>query len=174
MDIPSGTGFTTGKSFPGALPIGTLFVVPRDARAFAASRVLELYANGRLRQRARADAMVWDLDAILAHAWAWRDRRWAHAGGAVGLLPDGAGAIPARPLILAGTPHGTVFDGLAARHYARGVGRWLLGGWGTPVAGHVVAAYLADAHAAGAYLQPGDRVELRADGLGVVRSVGGD
>src|SRR5882724_1165269 len=30
----SGAGFTTGKSFPGFLPVGALFVVPRDVRTF--------------------------------------------------------------------------------------------------------------------------------------------
>ena len=32
----SGKGFTTGKSFPGSLPVGDLFVIPRDVRAFTA------------------------------------------------------------------------------------------------------------------------------------------
>lgn len=168
-DIESGTGFTTGKSAPGYLPVGDLFVVPRDARRFAAGLVMELYVNGALRQRAAATEMIWDLDEILARTWAWRERRWEHRGGHVGLLADPV-AIPVRTLILSGTPHGTVFDGLRLRHYLGGLAAWLGGGWGQPLPAHVVSAYIDDARAAGAYLQPGDRVEIRADRLGVLRN----
>ncbi len=33
-DVASGDGFTTAKSFPGYLPVGNLFVIPRDYHAF--------------------------------------------------------------------------------------------------------------------------------------------
>ncbi len=169
-DVASGTGFTTGKSFPGFLPIGDLFVVPRDHRAFAKKLVLQLSVNGALRQRSPATAMVWDVDEIFARTWAWKDRRWDHRGEEVGLLPA-PDAIPARAMLLSGTPHGTVFDGLRTRHYVTGVASWLFGGWGRPVPQHVVEAYIADARRAGVYLQPGDEVDIRVDGLGVLRNV---
>jgi 2-keto-4-pentenoate hydratase/2-oxohepta-3-ene-1,7-dioic acid hydratase in catechol pathway len=169
-DVASGTGFTTGKSFPGFLPVGDLFVVPRDHRAFAKGLTLQLSVNGTLRQRSPATAMVWDVDEIVARTWAWKDRTWDHRGAQVGLLgaPD---AIPARAMILSGTPHGTVFDGMRARHYAAGLGAWLLGGWREPVPKHVVEAYIADARRSGVYLQPGDTVDVKVDGLGVLRNV---
>lgn len=165
----SGEGFATGKSAPGWLPIGNLFVVPRDPRAFVAGLELELWVDGALRQRAPASAMVWDLDAILAHTFAWKDRRWAHRGGEVSLL-GGGDVVPARTLLLSGTPHGTIFDGLRARHYLGGLGRWIAGGFGTPLPAEVVAAYVDDARAAGAYLQPGQEVAIRVDRLGVLRN----
>ncbi len=168
-DIESGAGFATGKSFPGYLPIGDLFVVPRDPRRFAAGLELRLYVNGALRQRAPATEMIWDLDEILAHTWAWKDRRWEHRGSPVGLLADPQ-QIPARTLLLSGTPHGTVFDGLRTRHYLAGVTAWLLGGWSERLPAHVVAAYIEDARAAGVYLRPGDRVEMHVDRLGVLRN----
>jgi 2-keto-4-pentenoate hydratase/2-oxohepta-3-ene-1,7-dioic acid hydratase in catechol pathway len=37
-DPTSGKGFTTGKSFPGSLPIGNLFVIPRDYRSCGQAR----------------------------------------------------------------------------------------------------------------------------------------
>ncbi len=168
-DIASGAGFTTGKSFPGFLPIGTLFVVPRDHRRFVAGLALALAVDGALRQRAPAAAMVWDLDALLREVQARRGQRWAHRGGEIALVADD-GAIPARTLLLAGTPHGTVFDGVPARHYVAGLGRWLAGGWDAPLATQVLAAYIDDAHAAAAYLQPGQRVEIHIDRLGVLRN----
>lgn len=168
-DIASGAGFTTGKSAPGYLPVGNLFVIPRDHRRFAAARQLSLAVNGALRQQAPASAMIWDFDALLAQTWAARERRWTHHGETVGLLAD-PNVIPARTLLLAGTPHGTVFDGLRARHYAGGLARWLLGGWDRPLPAHVIEAYINDARAAGAYLQPGDRVEIRVDELGILRT----
>jgi hypothetical protein len=114
--------------------------------------------------------MVWDLDAILAQTFAQKERRWDDRGEAVSLIPGGGDVIPPRTLLLSGTPHGTIFDGLRARHYAGGVAGWLLGGWDRPLPAHVVAAYLADAHAAGAYLRPGQRVEIHVDRLGVLRN----
>ncbi len=168
-DPASGTGFTTGKSFPGYLPVGNLFVVPRDHRRFTAGVTLQLSVNDELRQRSPATAMVWDLDEIVRRTWAWKDRRWDHRGRPVSLLPPGD-VLPPGTLILSGTPHGTLFDGLRARHYVGGVAGWLFGGWGRPVPGHVVDAYVADARRAGVYLRPGDRVDIRVDGLGVLRN----
>jgi 2,4-diketo-3-deoxy-L-fuconate hydrolase len=168
-NVASGDGFTTGKSAPGYLPVGNLFVIPRDHRRFVTSLQLSLAVNGALRQQAPASAMIWDFDALLAQTWAARERRWAHRGESVGLLAD-PNVIPARTLLLAGTPHGTVFDGLRARHYAGGLARWLLGGWDHPLPARVIDAYISDARAAGAYLQPGDRVEIRVDQLGVLRT----
>jgi 2-keto-4-pentenoate hydratase/2-oxohepta-3-ene-1,7-dioic acid hydratase in catechol pathway len=168
-DPASGTGFTTGKSFPGYLPVGNLVVVPRDHRRFTAGLTLQLAVNDELRQRSPATAMVWDLDEIVRRTWAWKDRRWDHRGRQVSLLPPGD-VLPPGTLILSGTPHGTLFDGLRARHYASGVAGWLFGGWREPVPRHVVDAYVADARRAGVYLRPGDRVDIRADGLGVLRN----
>lgn len=168
-NVASGDGFTTGKSFPGYLPMGDLFVVPRDHRRFAAALELRLWVNGRLRQRSPATAMVWDVDEIVARTWAAKDRRWDHRGRPVALVPDAA-AIPDRTLLMSGTPSGTVFAGLRARHYASGVGAWLAGGWDAPLPRRVIEAYVADARDAGAYLRPGDRVEIHVDGLGVVRN----
>lgn len=165
----SGDGFATGKSFPGFLPIGNLFVVPKDHRRFAAALNLHLYLDRILRQRSTADAMVWDFDAIIAHTWEWQDRRWDHRGQQVSLFGN-AQAIPARTLILSGTPHGTVFAGIGLRHKVYGLGRWLLGGWSEPIPKHVIDVYIEDAHRAGAYLRPGQTVEIHVDRMGVLSS----
>jgi 2-keto-4-pentenoate hydratase/2-oxohepta-3-ene-1,7-dioic acid hydratase in catechol pathway len=168
-DVESGAGFTTGKSFPGYLPVGNLFVVPRDHRRFAADLELRLYVNGALRQRAKAAQMVWDFDEIIARTWAARTRRWEHRGQQVSLLGDSE-VIPDRTLILSGTPDGTVFAGLQARHYASGLTAWLFGGWDQSLPNRVVSAYVDDARAARIYLQPEDRVEIHVDRMGVLRN----
>jgi 2,4-diketo-3-deoxy-L-fuconate hydrolase len=49
-DVESGQGFSHGKSFPGYLPVGELFVVPADYHEYASQRVLKLFVNGSLRQ----------------------------------------------------------------------------------------------------------------------------
>lgn len=169
FNVASGDGFTTGKSAPGYLPVGDLFVVPRDFRAFAAATELRLGVNGRLRQRAPASAMAWDFDEILRQTWARRGHTWEHRDTRVA-LPGADGVIPARTMLLAGTPHGTVFDGVRRGQMARGVLAWLLGGWSEPVAAHVVGVYIRDARQAGIYLQPGDVVSIHADGLGVLQN----
>lgn len=168
-DPTSGKGFTTGKSLPGYLPVGDLFVVPRDLRAFAAGLELRLWVNGEPRQEARVAEQIWDLDRILAETWARRDVTWEHRGGRVSLLAAD-GTIPARALIMSGTPGGTVFQGVDWGTRLRGVWRWLRGGGSAPLAARVVEAYIDEARAAGRYLQPGDRVTIRVDRLGVIEN----
>jgi 2-keto-4-pentenoate hydratase/2-oxohepta-3-ene-1,7-dioic acid hydratase in catechol pathway len=166
-DPASGTGFTTGKSFDGYLPIGNLFVVPLNVRRFGAGLELRLYVNGRLRQRSRVDAQIWDLDAMLAETWARRERTWEHRGAAVSLLPAD-GRIAMRTLLMSGTPAGTVFAGVDLGTRARGALGWLTGGWSVSLTSSVVETYIEEARAAGRYLRPGDRVTIRVDRLGVI------
>lgn len=169
-DFTSGEGFTTGKSFPGYLPVGNLFVVPRDHRAFARELTLALYVNGGLRQRERVSAMVWDIDELVRQVRERKDLRWEHRGAEVGLLEDGRDRIEARTLILSGTPSGTVFSEVTGSQKAAGFFQWLFFGWGQSVPDHSIDNYIHDAHRAGIYLQPGDRVDLHVERMGMVRS----
>ena len=167
-DPQSGRGFTDGKSAPGYLPVGDLFVVPRDLHGFIAGLTLQLSVNGIERQRARVTEWIWDLDEILTRARAKRDVAWTWREGTAGLAFDGDGSIPARTLILAGTPAGTVFHGVPAGDRRAGVLRWILSGFSGSVARRVIAAYVARSRAEKVYLQPGDRVTIRVDGLGAL------
>ena len=165
----SGKGFTTGKSFPGSLPIGDLFVIPRDARTFAAGLELRLWVNDRLRQRAPLDSITWKLDDLVAQTWARRDLRWDDRGNEV-RLPIVDGRIPDRTLIMSGTPEGTIFRAIGTGQKMRGLGAWLVGGFGRPLPDHVIDAYIRDARDAGIYLQPGDRVAIHVERLGVIEN----
>ncbi len=167
-DIESGKGFTTGKSFPGYLPVGNLLVIPRDWRAFVGRLELRLFVNDALRQRSRATEMVWDVDRVLAETWLRKDLRWQHRAEQVALF-DGD-AISARTLVLTGTPHGTVFSGVPGRVIAAGLLRWLWGGWTTSIPEQVIEAYVDAARTAKAYLQPGDEVAIHVHYLGELRS----
>jgi 2,4-diketo-3-deoxy-L-fuconate hydrolase len=108
FDAPMGTtGFPDGKGGEGMLPIGPLLVVPRDAEAFHRDLVLELYVDGALRQRAVGAQMIWPPSEIVARALADCDVAHRHEQGTMPLT-DCAG-IPARTLILTGTPGGVLF-----------------------------------------------------------------
>jgi 2,4-didehydro-3-deoxy-L-rhamnonate hydrolase len=168
-DVESGKGFTTGKSFPGYLPVGNLFVIPRDFRAFAENLELRLYVNHRLRQRSMAGEMIWDIDDLLAQTWARRSVGWEHRAQQVSLLGE-AELIPDRTLIMSGTPHGTVFQGIATRQKLSGFLAWLFGGWEDSLPSHAISAYVDDARYTGVYLQPGDQVAIHVDYLGVIRN----
>jgi 2,4-diketo-3-deoxy-L-fuconate hydrolase len=167
-DIESGKGFTTGKGFPGALPVGNLLVIPRDWRTFVPGLELRLFVNDRLRQRSRASEMVWDTAQVFERIFAKKGVTWEHEGGAVALF-DGD-AIAARTLVLTGTPHGTVFDGVPRGVMARGLLRWLAGGWSKSIPEQVIDAYVEAAREAKAYLQPGDRVAIHVHRLGELKS----
>jgi len=168
-NVASGKGFTTGKSFPGFLPVGDLFVIPRDYRAFGAARELELTVNGEPRQRSAVSAQIWDVDELFAEAWKRRDQHWEHRGGEVFLFADG-GVIEPRTLILSGTPAGTVFQDVGLAHKLQGATSWVLGGFDRSVASHVVEAYVSDPAVRATYLKPGDVVTIRSDYLGTIRN----
>jgi 2,4-didehydro-3-deoxy-L-rhamnonate hydrolase len=168
-DVASGKGFTTGKSFPGFLPVGNLLVIPRDVRAFLPDLELRLYVNGALRQRAHARAMIWDVDELLAETFARESLRWDHRGEQVSLLGTRE-ALQPDTLLISGTPHGTVFAGVSRSQMARGAVSALLDVFRRPVADHAIDAYVADARAAGIYLKPGDDVVIHVDRLGVIRN----
>ena len=85
-------------------------------------------------------------------------------------LPLVDGSIPARTLVMSGTPDGTVFHDIGTAQRIRGLGAWLLGGWDRPLPDHVIDAYIRDARDAGIYLQPGDRVAIHVERLGVIEN----
>lgn len=167
----SGKGFTTGKSAPGYLPVGDLFVVPRDLNHYVAGLTLQLSVNGQERQRTPATMWIWDLDRLLTEAGKLRDREWAYAGGTARLPIDADGNVPARTLVLAGTPGGTVFAGVDMRSIGRGLAAWLAGGWDKPFTVHVIESHIALAQQQKRYLQPGDRMTIWVDGLGSLDSL---
>ncbi|MBX3489999.1 fumarylacetoacetate hydrolase family protein [Parvibaculum sp.] len=168
-DVTSGKGFTTGKSAPGFMPVGNLFVIPRDLRAFAAAVELRLYRNGELKQSARQSDAIWDFDELLRQTKARENTTWAYDGRMVG-LPIADGRIPARTAILAGTPDGTIFKGIDKSAMALGAWDWIAGGWDRPVTAHVVERQIAKERAAKRYLQPGERVRIAVGFLGEIDS----
>ncbi len=170
-DVPeSGIGFTSGKSAPGFLPVGDLFVVPRDVKAFSRSLMLQLAVNDVERQRSSVSLWIWDLDRILIEASRLREQSWSF-GEATARLPfDADGRIPERTLILTGTPGGTVFKGIYPSAYVRGGMAWLAGGWNQSLASHVVESQIATARTSGAYLHPGDRVSIQVDQMGTLEN----
>ncbi len=168
-DVTSGIGFTTGKSAPGFLPVGNLFVIPRDLRAFVAGINLHLSRNDEPRQSAPMSYAIWDLDELFKQTRARENTTWDHHGDDV-RLPIEDSAVPARTLFMAGTPGGTVFAGIPKSTIARGALRWAFGGWSKPVAARVVENYIATARKRADYLQPGDHVAIRVNQMGEIRT----
>lgn len=105
------TGFVEGKSREGYAPIGNLLVIPKDLDAFYRQVELNLYVNGRLRQREKAGGMVWGPREMLREIFAREGWRFHRYDGTVPLLPR-AGTIPQGTIIFSGTPAGVVFKPL--------------------------------------------------------------
>ncbi len=166
-DVESGKGFTTGKSFPGYLPVGNLFVIPSDYREFAAGLELRLDVNGESRQRAMVSQAIWDIDAMIEQVWQWQERRWDHRGEQVSLLLE-QDVIAARTLLMGGTPSGTAFQGIPLGTRASGFGSWLFGGWGKSIVDNVIDSYTEGALREQRFLQAGDRVVIDVDRMGVI------
>ncbi len=182
-DPQSGRGFTSGKSGPGYLPVGDLFVIPRDLKSFLSDLVLQLSVNGRERQRGPVTDWIWDLDEILRQTFARCPsstdlanvvnpqkttplKRWTYWGGEARLPFDSEGAIPPRTLIMAGTPAGTIFNGIGTRDRMQGLLLWLLSGRKGPMPTRVIETYIARARKQKTYLQPGDVVSISVPKLG--------
>lgn len=166
-DVSSGLAFAAAKSLVPSMPIGDLFVIPRDVRAFVRKLELRLYVNDRLRQVAMPKDLTWDLDRMVDESLKRRDLAYPMGRHTVRLPIDDDGAIPARTILLSGTTDGVVVRPPSARQLFIGAMQWLISlRWTTP--GLVMERAIAEAHADGHYLQPGDRVVMRADDLGVI------
>ena len=100
-------GFADAKGQAGFLPVGPFLVVPDDLERWLPSVMLELWVNGALRQRAPASDMIWGVREMLARSVADRET-YRYAGAEVPLLPE-PGVLPARALLLSGTPDGVIF-----------------------------------------------------------------
>lgn len=168
-DVTSGEGFTTGKSAEGYLPVGNLFVIPRDLKSFTSGIELGLEVNGVTRQKGAMTLLIWDIDELLRQTQARKDVRWKHLGMEIG-LPVESDTLPGRTLIISGTPAGTIFSGIPKWTMAAGVARWLAGGWNKPVTERVIENYIAAARKKRNYLQPGDQVDIRVDRLGAIET----
>ncbi len=167
-DIASGVGFTTGKSFPGYLPVGNLFVIPEDHRAFSDAIELQLYVNRNLRQRAVVERAVWGIDEMFEQTWARRGKTWEHRGRRYPLYEDGA--LEDRTFLMSGTPPGVIFNEVGAEPRATAFLDFVFFGWDGTLADHAIDDYIRDAKAAGIYLMPGDEVLVHVDYLGVVQN----
>jgi len=165
-DVTSGKGFTDGKSGSGFLPVGDLFVVPRDLQAFVAPLELQLAVNGQPRQQTRVTAWIWDLDRLLLETAKRQGMRWTWRGGQAQLPVSAEGIIPDRTLILAGTPAGTIFKGPGPATYVRGTVDWVLSLGKGGIVHRIVERTIADDEASGAYLRSGDVVTIRVERMG--------
>jgi 2-keto-4-pentenoate hydratase/2-oxohepta-3-ene-1,7-dioic acid hydratase in catechol pathway len=165
-DIASGKGFTDGKSGAGFLPVGDLFVVPRDLKTFVEPLELHLSVNGEERQRTRVTRWIWGLDRLLLETAKRRGVSWTWREGSARLPVNGDGVLPDRTIVLAGTPAGTIFQGPGPATFVRGAFDWVAKfGRGSPITA-IIERTITDDRASGGYLQPGDVVTIRVDQMG--------
>ena len=168
-NVVSGDGFTTGKSAPGFLPVGNLFVIPKNYREFSSSLTLELAVNEKLRQSGSMELVIWDIDELFNQIFARKDTLWEYQDEQVG-LPVVDGVIPPRTLIMAGTPDGTIFQGPTTKIMIKGVFRFLLGGWNQSIVENVIEHYISSAQRQGNFLSPGDSVHIRVENMGEINT----
>lgn len=108
FDKPMGTtGFPEAKGGEGMLPLGPFFVVPRVGRDFWKSIELELYVDGKLRQKSSAGLMIWSPEEIATNALTGCDVDYLRGEDRLKLV--GCGRIPAGTILLTGTPEGVLF-----------------------------------------------------------------
>jgi len=169
-DVASGKGFTDGKNGIGFLPVGDLFIVPRDLKAFIEPLELRLSVNGEERQRSRVTKWIWDLDRLLLETAKRAGVRWSWREGTAQLPISREGVLPDRTLVLAGTPAGTVFKGPGPATIVRGGFDWLAGFGRSDIIKTVIERTITDDTASGGYLQQGDVVTIQADKLGTLEN----
>jgi 2,4-diketo-3-deoxy-L-fuconate hydrolase len=166
-DVNTGLAFAAAKSIVPAMPVGALFVIPRDVRSFYKTLDLRLHVNDRLRQVAQPKNLAWELDRMVDESIARRGMAFPMGRGHVRLPIGSDGLVPQRTILLSGTTDGVVVRPPSARQLFVGVAQWLVSlRWTTP--GLIVEPTVREAHADGHFLQPGDQVVMRADYLGVI------
>lgn len=170
-DIISGKGFTSGKSFPGYLPVGNLFVIPKDYHSFTGELELNLYVNYQLRQTSKVNRAIWGIDELINQTWLRKDVTWKWFDKEVSLFADDDNSsIKERVIILSGTPPGTVFNTVTTDQRISGLFNLLFFGWGESLGQNAINNYIKDAKAAGIYLFPGDYVDIHVEKMGVIRN----
>jgi len=100
------TGFPIGKGGETRLPVGALLVVPEDAD-FYQSLDIALYVNDELRQRSSGGLMIWSPYEILSRTLGDCRSPYYTEDDVVSI--SDCEVIPARTLILTGTPEGVMF-----------------------------------------------------------------
>jgi 2,4-diketo-3-deoxy-L-fuconate hydrolase len=165
-EVSSGVGFTQGKSERGFMPIGNLFIIPKDFQHFYKALKLELWWNGEKRQEAHPAHLIWDVQRIFFEALARESLRWKWNNEIVS-LPVKNHRIPARTMILSGTPGGVIYRQPTARDIFLGVSEtFFMLRWFQPQT--VVEPFLRNEHYSRRYLKPGDIVQMKADRLGTI------
>ena len=166
-DVNTGLPFAAAKSVVPAMPIGALFVIPRDVRTFYKKLELQLHVNDRLRQIAMPKDLVWDIDRMVDESVARSGLAFPMGRNSVKLPITADGDVPQRTILLSGTTDGVVVRPPSGRQIFIGVIQWLGSlRWNTP--GVLVERTITEAHADGHFLQPGDRVVMRAEYLGLI------
>ena len=101
------TGFALGKGGETHLPVGALLVIP-EAADFYKSFDMKLYVNAALRQHSSAALMIWDPWELLDRSLKECNSIYKKLDQELRLLDD-CEKIPAKTLVLTGTPEGTMF-----------------------------------------------------------------
>jgi 2-keto-4-pentenoate hydratase/2-oxohepta-3-ene-1,7-dioic acid hydratase in catechol pathway len=101
------TGFARGKGGATHLPVGALLVIPA-ADDFYQEIVMKLYVNNDLRQHSKAGLMIWNPMQILERTLTDCNTVYKKLTEEIRLL-NSCDKVPAKTLVLTGTPEGTMF-----------------------------------------------------------------
>lgn len=168
-NITSGKGFPQGKSADGFLPVGNLFIIPKNPKQFAKNIELKLYVNDYLRQKSNTNSMLWDFEKTVSEIWKKKEYNWEYNSTTVSLINE-KNEIPSRTLILSGTPHGVIFQGIPVSIKLKGILSWLTGGWDKTLPQNVIEAYIKKSFKSKTYLQPNDTITIHTHRLGVIQN----
>ncbi len=101
------TGFALGKGGATHLPVGSLLVIP-VADDFYQNIEMKLYVNNDLRQLSKAGLMIWNPMQILERMLKDCNTVYKKLAKEIRLL-NSCDKVPAKTLVLTGTPEGTMF-----------------------------------------------------------------
>ncbi len=108
QSLPMGTtGFALAKSQPNFLPVGNLFVIPKNHKTFLEKVEMKLYVNERLRQHETAANMRIKSIDILELIFNNKDLSFNSGDQSLNLLTNNK--ISKGTIILSGTPAGVIF-----------------------------------------------------------------
>jgi len=166
-NLQSGRGFSKAKSKVGYFPTGPYMVISRHWQRFIAAIELSLTLNGKLKQRAMANLMIWPLRKILEKSWLYDENNQPLYTKKVSTwLPNNL--ISEKMVFLTGTPEGIIFKPPPISFKIIAAAKYIYTGAisNMSLKDYVLEQYIQSLLEQHTFLQPGDQLIISANYLG--------
>ncbi|MES2676119.1 MAG: fumarylacetoacetate hydrolase family protein [Pseudomonadota bacterium] len=169
-NMRSGKGFNGAKSVPGYFPTGPYMVIPKNRKEFIKDIDFSLARNGDIKQHANAGEMIWPLDTFLRQTFnAHTHRTPTFAESSKQWLPENM--LSADTVIVTGTPQGVIIKPPNLGFKILYGSKYIFSGavFSMKATDYIIDEYIKFLTKEEIFLQPGEKILMRAKFLGKIR-----